>query len=119
MPKKNLLHLDLSEFSEKLLTLPVAQINKLNGILSDLANHAYDTYEFVLELPDKLKEISKKEAEKMIIDLNELQQQITPVMGLLCNMNYYSKYMDRAKDILGTIEDEIPTLVSTLKKKIK
>lgn len=116
---KNYLQIDLSLFYTKLKSLPATQLGKLDNILSDLANNTYDTYEFVLELPENLKDISSEKAEQMITELTELKNQVLPIMDILCEMNYDSKYMDRAKETLGTIEDEIPTLISMLKKKIK
>lgn len=119
MSTKNPLKLDLSKFTEKVKNLPITKINKFDDILSDLANHAYDTYEYILELPENIKELSKEKAISLMNDLTALQCQVTPLMNIICDMDYRSKYMDRVKEELGTIEDEIPELLKRLKKKIK
>lgn len=115
----NQLQIDLSLFYEKLKSLPVTQLNKLDLILSELANYTYDTYDFITELAENLNNISDENAEKMVTELTELKKQVSPIMDILCEMNYDSKYMDRAKETIGTIDDEIPALISLLKKKIK
>ena len=119
MQKKNLLKLDLSEYKKKIKALPLTKINKFDNLLSDLANYAYDTYEYVIELPDNKENISKDQASKMIEDLNELNKQVTPLMDILCDMDYESKYMDRATEVLGGIEDDIPELIKLLSRKLK
>ncbi|MCX6227129.1 MAG: hypothetical protein NTV01_20660 [Bacteroidia bacterium] len=119
MSTKNPLKLDLSKFTEQVKNLPITKINKFDDILSDLANHAYDAFEYILELPEKIEELSKEKAVSMINDLTALQCQVTPLMDILCDMDYGSKYMYRVKEELGTIEDEIPELLKRLEKKIK
>jgi hypothetical protein len=119
MPSINPLQLDLSKFTEQVKNLPITKINKFDVILSDLANHAYDSYEYILELTENIKELSKEKAVNMINDLTALQCQVTPLMNVLCDMDYRSKYMDRVKEELGTIEDGIPELIKHLNKKIK
>ena len=54
----------------------------------------------------------------MMNDLTVLQKQVNPLMDTLCDMDYDSKYMDRIQHTLGTIEDEIPALLTKLKKQI-
>lgn len=118
MATKNYLQLDLSGFTEKVNTMPATQLKKLDEILFDLANHAYDTYEYVLDLKERIKDLPKLEAESMMNDLTALQKQVNPLMNTLCDMDYDSKYMDRVQHTLGTIEDEIPALLTKLKKQI-
>ena len=115
--KQNPLKIDLSKFTEQIKSIPVSSLNMLDGILSKLANHVYDTYEYMLDFPDNSKELSKEQAAAIINDLMELQSQVTPLMNILCDMDYNSKYMDRVKEELGTIEDEIPGLLTKLKRK--
>lgn len=116
---KNQLSLDLSKFNDNLQSLQAKEINKLDNILSGLANYAYDTYDFIIELPENINDISSENAEKMVTELTELKKQVSPIMDILGEINYDSKYMDRAKETIGTIDDEIPALISLLKKKIK
>lgn len=118
MANPNPLELDLKKFSEQVQNLPITKINKFDDILSDLANHAYDTYEYILELPDNIKHLSKEKTESLINDLIKLQKQVTPLMNVLCDMGYRSKYMDRVQEELGTIGEEIPKLLKRLEKKI-
>ena len=119
MQKPNPLKLNLSKFTGQVKNLPITKFNKFDDILSDLANHAYDAYDYILELPENIKELSKEKAVCMINDLTALQCQVAPLMNVLCDMDYRSKYMDRVKEELGTIEDEIPELIKHLYKKIK
>lgn len=119
MARLNPLQIDLTSFNTKIKSLPTTQLNKFDNILSDLANYAYDTYDFIIELPENINDISSENAEKMVTELTELKKQVSPIMDILCEINYDSKYMDRAKETIGTIDDEIPALISLLKKKIK
>jgi len=114
----NPLKVDLTGFTEKIKALPVTQLKMLDGVLSDLANHAYDSYEYVLELEEKIEHLSGSEAENITNDLTALQKQVSPLMDVLCDMEYDSKYLDRVQHILGSIEDEIPDLLTKLKKQI-
>lgn len=111
MPKKeDCLKINFDEYIEKINNLPAKKINKLDSILSDLANYAYDAYEYIIQPP----KISAAIAAKVVNDLAALLTQTNAIMDVLCEIDHDSNSMDRAKDFLGTMEDEIPELIEKL-----
>ena len=115
----NPLHIDLLPFIEKIKTFPISNDRGFDVLLFEMHQIAYDAYDYMLgDLPEKINEMKKKEAKEVIADLQALKKQVAPLMNILCNMNYDSKEMDRAKDFLGTIEEEIPKLIRKAKKNI-
>ena len=116
MAKKNPLHLDLTESIKTIQSLPITKINQFDNILSDISNLSYDAYEYILELPEKIKSLKPSKIPTLINDLNELKKQVTPLLDILCDMDYRSKCMYRVKEHLGTIEDKIPDLLKSLEK---
>ena len=94
MKTKNPLNIDLYKYTEKVKALTVVDIKKLDKILAELANYAYDTYEYILELPDNIKERTKYKAESLAIDLTELKKQVTPLMNIICNIDYNIKHIE-------------------------
>ena len=111
MPKKeDCLKINFDEYIEKINNLPARQINKLDGILSDLSEYTYDAYEYVIEPP----KISANKASAIINGLITLLAHTNAIMDVLSGIDHDSEYMDRAKDFLGTMEDEIPGLIEKL-----
>lgn len=102
------LKITFDEYIVKIKTLPVNRVRELDGIFSDLANHAYDTYEFICDPP----EIT--ETKEVIELLNSLLERITAMLDFICDFDYDSKYMSRAIYVISEIEDAIPELIEKL-----
>ena len=111
MPKKeDCLKINFNEFIEKLNNLSAKQLHKLDTLLSKIEEHAYDAYEYIIEPPN----ISAAKVAPILNDLATLLIQTNAIMDVLSEIDYDSEYMDRTKDILGTMEDEIPELIEKL-----
>ena len=67
-------------------------------------------YGYSLEPPN----ISAAKVAPILNDLATLLIQTNAIMDVLSEIDYDSEYMDRTKDILGTMEDEIPELIEKL-----
>ncbi len=116
---ENALTLDITEEIKEVQSLKITQINKFDNLLMDIGNKVYDTYKYILESKKeqtKIKNIVKEESEKMIQDLTRIEKQSRTLMDLLYAMEYESKNMDRLQLELIAIENEIPLLVSKLKR---
>ena len=102
------LKITFDEYTSKIKSLPITKANEFDGILIDLSNHVYDTYEFICE-PPKIKD--KKEVIEL---LNSLLERITAMLDFISDIDYDSKYMSRSVFLLSEIEDAIPELIEKL-----
>jgi hypothetical protein len=119
MTSKNPLKLDFSSFIKKLENLPVTKKRELDIILSDLHDYFYKTNDYFADLPDIIETLTKEKAEEMIKDLTELNREVGLIMDVIYDIDIESKPMDRVEFALGSLEDEIPDLIESLKEKIK
>jgi len=108
--KEDCLKINFDEYIEKINSLPARKISQLDVILSDLEEYTYDAYEYVVEPP----KITAKKSIRIIEDLKALLLNVNAIMDVLCELDHESEYMDRAKDFLGTMEDEIPGLIESI-----
>lgn len=104
------LKITFEEYVVKIKALPVKKKIELDGVLLDLANYAFDTYEFICEPP----EITESETKVVVEYLNSLLERTTEILDFLEDIDFSSKNMNRATYILGEIEDGIPELIEQL-----
>jgi len=114
MPAKNIFVLNLRKFIKTINTFPFASHPEFNFLLRDITNYVYDAYEYILDLPDEIEKLNPSKRKKLKEDLEKLLPQVTALMDLLCSLDFDSKEMDRTQYILGTMEEEIPEVITLL-----
>jgi hypothetical protein len=107
----------IDAFVEQLNSLPVTQLNRLDGILSDLGNHILEIDEVLSET--QIKSENLKEKKTRIASLTELEKQLSELSELLYGMVYDSHYMDRTLHALGGLQEDVEKLLKELGRERK
>lgn len=84
----------LNEFIKQLQSLPVSQLKRLDGILSDLGNYVYEIGEHISELRKEVKNFNSSQKKTKLPEIEALQKELNELADLIYDMEYASHYMN-------------------------